>query len=127
MTIAGQKPTQVANGSSLLSRFHWNHLPECCSTRLCGGPQHRVGRSLTWECTAQVCKENQCLRHNSALVQPAKAGREVRSSSANRAKRDRLPCLIDLRPMDLGVEVEHMHAARSLSFEDGANLRLEES
>jgi hypothetical protein len=52
---------------------------------------------------------------------------EVRSTSAHWGKSNRLPCFIDLGLMDLGVEIEHMHAVRQLAFENGANFRLEES
>jgi hypothetical protein len=65
----------------VLSCLHWNHLTERRSARLRGGPQPRIRRSFSWECAAQVCKENQGLRHNW------------------------LPCHIDLGLMDLGIEL----------------------
>jgi hypothetical protein len=65
--------------------------------------------------------------HNTALVQPAEARREVRSSSAKRGKRNWLASLIDLGLMDIGIEVEHVHQTRPLTFENGANFRLEET
>lgn len=111
----------------LLNRLHWNYLPEWCPARLRGCPQHWVNRRLSRECTTEICKENECLRHNSALVQPSEAGREVRPSSTQWGEHDGLPRLIDLGLVNFGVEVEHMHQAWPLTLEYGSDFGLEET
>jgi hypothetical protein len=83
--------------------------------------------TCTMATASQVHLSEQQFALIARVVQPSEAGREVRSSSANRGERDRLPCLKDLGLMDLGIEVKHIYPARPLSFKNGANLRLEET
>ena len=84
-------------------------------------------RLVTWKTAVEIGEDHESLRLNTLLFDEVKARTEAGSASANWIERDGLALFEDIRAVNAGVEIEHMHALGPPLLDDGGHLGLEKA
>src|SRR6266851_554485 len=106
--------------------LHRYELPKGSLARSGRCPKNGVRRFFLRQRSIEVRQKHQHLSLNLLLIHPIETWPEIRAASTDGIEAYLLASRVDIDLVHAGVEVEYMHALGPLSFEDGADFRLEE-
>src|ERR1039458_9908327 len=110
-----------------LCRVHGNDAAKGRLATAGRGPDHWVIWGGLRETPIEIGQKDHCLWVDSMLIEPVEAWTKFSASAAYWFEMEHLTGHVGIDLVNLGVEVENMHPLRPLAFNDGTDLRLEES
>jgi|ERR1700722_964953 len=110
-----------------LSGMHRNHLAKWRLRPARRSPKHRILGYGGREAAVEVGQDDQRFRSDSVFIEPFETRTKFGSSSADRPERNRFASFVGIDPLHHRVEIHNVYTTGSLSFEDRANLGLEET